>query len=282
MKVSKLFGANLVRAAALAVAAVGASVAPAVSAGGEGVHVIDHEWSFEGPFGYYDRAQLQRGWQVYSEVCASCHSMKYVHYRDLGYEGGPAFPPEQVEAIAAGFDVPDIDAEGESIDRPAKPTDQLASPFPNEEAAVATHGANPPDLSLITKNRVGYHGILTQILQGSGGPEYVYSLLLGYREAPEGYEVPDGSHFNVYFKGHSIKMAEPLSDEQVEYQDGTKATKEQMAEDVTAFLMWAAEPKLEERKRSGFVNLIFLAIFAMLLWFSNKKLWKSVKAGGDA
>ena len=272
---------RLLQAALLAVATMSASATPTLAAGGGG-EVVDHEWSFEGPFGAFDRAQLQRGWQIYSEVCSACHGMRYLHYRDLGRVGGPEFPPEQVEAIAEGFLVKDFDTEGQEIERPAKPTDPILSPYPNEEAATAILGAAPPDLSLITKNRTGYHGIVTQMVKGLGGTEYIYSLMIGYRDPPEQYDLPDGSYFNAYYPGHAIKMAPQLIEDRVTYQDGTPATTEQMAADVAAFLAWAAEPSMEERKQAGFANLIFLAIFAMLLWFSTKKLWKPIKEGKDA
>ncbi|MCI4665040.1 MAG: cytochrome c1 [Neomegalonema sp.] len=277
MKTMKFF-----RAAVLSVAALAAGAAPALAAGGDGPKIKDVTWSFEGPLGRFDRAQLQRGWQIYAEVCASCHSMKYLRYGDLGRKGGPEFPADQVEAIAATFEVPDVGPDGQAITRPAIPTDALASPFPNRKAAEATLGAYPPDLSLITKKRTGFHGILTQMFKGTGGAEYVYALLTGYTEAPAGFKVPDGAHFNPYFKDFAIKMLAPLPEDRVTYQDGTKATTEQMALDITAFLAWAAEPKMEERKRAGLANIIFLSIFAVLLWFSTKKLWKPIKNGEDA
>ncbi len=270
------------RVLAAMVSAVALTAGGAALAAGGKVEVIDYDWSFEGPFGQYDEAQLQRGWQVYTTVCAQCHSLQYVHYRDLGSETGPNYPPEQVEAMAAMAQVPDIDDTGNEIMRPALPTDRVASPFPNREMATAAFGAYPPDLSLITRARKGYSGIVTQVFQGGGGEEYVYSVLMGYTEQPENFEVPPGGYYNAYYPGHVIKMSQPLYEGGVPYQDGTEATVEQMAADVTAFLAWAADPHMEDRKRAGFANLTFLVIFAVLLWFSTKKLWKRVKEGGDA
>ncbi|MCI4662135.1 MAG: cytochrome c1 [Neomegalonema sp.] len=255
----------------------------AMAAGG-GTHVIDHTWSFEGVFGKFDRAQLQRGFQVYKEVCASCHSLELVSFRNLGEPGGPQFPEEQVKAIAASFTVIDgPDAEGEMFERPGVPADKFPAPFPNVEAAKASNGgAYPPDLSLITKARAGYHGILTQMVQGAGGPEYIYSLLNGYtEEPPEGLD-PGELNYNAYFPGYRIAMAQPLYEDSVEYQDGTAATIEQQSADVVAFLAWAAEPKMEARKQAGVRNILLLIIFGVLLWYSNKQLWKPVKYGQDA
>lgn len=271
-------------AAALGALALTVAAAPSALAAGKSVDVIDHDWSFEGPFGTFDAAELQRGWQVYSEVCAGCHAMQYLSYRDLGDPNGPAFPPEQVEAIAAQFEVADgLDTNGEVFFRTALPSDRLASPFLTREAAEeAMGGAYPVDLSLITKARTGYTGIITQILQGGGGPEYVYSLLLGYTdEPPENFDVGDLS-YNKYFPGHRIAMAQPLWGDDVAFQDGTEATIQQQAHDVTAFLTWAAEPKMVDRKQAGVRNLVLLVIFAALAWYSNKKLWKPVKNGEDA
>ena len=276
------------RKALKALAAAGAAIAALAAApsfaAGPGPGVIDHDWSFEGPFGAFDQAELQRGWQVYSQVCASCHSMEYLHYRDLGDPNGPAFPPEQVKAMAAQFEVEaGPDADGEMFTRPAIPSDKLAKPFPNKEAAMAAMGgAYPPDLSLITKARTGYTGIFTQITQGIGGSEYVYSLMLGYtEEPPENFDVGDLS-YNKYFPGHLIAMAQPLYGDDVEYQDGTEATIEQQAHDLVAFLTWAAEPQMVERKQAGMRNIILLIIFGVLVWYSNKKLWKPIKEGGEA
>ncbi|MEL6977555.1 MAG: cytochrome c1 [Pseudomonadota bacterium] len=273
------------RRAAAAIAALALGVGLSLSAGvqsaeaaGKGVAAKEHDFVFEGVFGSFDRGQLRRGWQVYAEVCKSCHALEHLSYRNLGEPGGPEFSPEDVKAIASTFEVPDIDEFGDEIAREALPSDKMALPYPNEIAArSANAGAYPPDLSLITKARTGCTGIWNQIWQGGAcGPEYVYSLLLGYTDVPEGFDPGDLS-YNKYFPGHKIAMAQPLYEEQVEYLDGTEATLEQQAEDVTAFLHWAAEPKLEERKEAGFRNIVFLTLFAILLYFSNRKLWASVK-----
>ncbi|MGD1868520.1 MAG: cytochrome c1 [Neomegalonema sp.] len=269
---------------ALATAAGLLVAGPALSAG-KSVGVIDHDWSFEGPFGTFDRQQLQRGWQVYSEICASCHSMDYLSFRNLGEPGGPEFPPEQVKAIAENWLYPVVttDDEGEVLERTPLPSDRIPGPFANREAAIAANGgAYPPDLSLITKARIGYNGIIKQVMEGAGGPEYVYSLLLGYAdEEPEGFD-GGGLSYNRYFPGHRIAMGQPLYGDDVEYQDGTEATIEQHAADLVAFLTWAAEPKMEERKEAGVRNIILLALFAVLLWYSNKTLWRPIKDGGQA
>lgn len=267
-------------AAAAALAAAGFS-APALAAG-DAPKVLDKDWSFEGPFGTWDQAELQRGWQVFTEVCSACHGLQYVSFRNLGDPSGPGFPEEQVKAMAAAYPhkIADIDDAGDPVERDALPSDRIPSPYPNKVMAAALNGgAIPPDLSLITKARAGHHGIITQLVEGMGGPEYVYSLMLGYQdEPPEGFEVGVLS-YNKYFPGHRIAMGRQLYDDLVEYQDGTPATTEQMSSDVSAFLAWAAEPKMVERKQAGLKNLIFMALFAVLLWYSNKKLWAPIKKG---
>ncbi len=263
---------TLAATAALVLAAL-----PAIAAGG-GAEIEDHAFSFEGPFGRFDQAQLQRGWQVYSEVCAACHGLKHLYYRNLAEEGGPTFTESQAKAIAAAFLVVDgPDSDGEMFERPAELSDPMVSPFANDaEAAVANGGAVPPDLSVITKSRAGFHGIVNQLLSGSGGPEYVRALLLGYEEAPA--DVDTGTlYYNPVFPGGAIAMAPPLLDDIVEYQDGTPATEERMASDVSAFLAWAAEPYMVERKVAGIRNIVILLVLAGLLYASTHKLWKPVK-----
>ena len=230
------------------------------SEGGELKHV---DWSFKAPFGMFDRAQLKRGFQVYKEVCAACHSVKYVTYRNLGEDGGPEFSEAEVKAIAAGANVTDgPNADGEMFERPAEPKDKIIKPFPNDNAArAANNGALPPDLSLMSKAR-------------KNGPDYVYSLLTGYGEPPADVTMADGMNYNAYFPGHQIAMPAPLSDDQVTYEDGTAASVDQMARDVTAFLAWTAEPKLEDRHRLGFKAMIFLAVLAGLLFASYRRVWK--------
>ena len=237
-------------------------------------------FSFEGPFGTFDKGQLQRGYKVYKEVCANCHAMQYVSFRNLAEPGGPGFNDEQVKAVAATFTVRDgPGADGEMFDRPGLPSDRMPSPFANEQAArVANGGAYPPDLSLMTKSRPGWYGTFNQLVNGIGGPQYVYSVLTGYEEpnAELAKEQPEGKYYNPYFaSGHWIGMPPPLAEGQVTFDDGTPSSIDQMARDVSAFLAWTAEPKLEERKRAGFSVIIFLGIFAGLLYLVKKKIWAS-------
>jgi len=233
-------------------------------------------FAHEGPFGTFDRQQLQRGYKVYKEVCASCHSMRLVSFRNLA-EGG-IFTDEQVKALAATFTVQDgPNDSGEMFDRPGLPSDRFPSPFANEEAAKSANGgAVPPDLSLITKGRAGWYGTFNQLLNGIGGPQYVYSVLTGYEE-PHGdlaAEKPEGKHFNEYFTaGPWIGMAPPLADGQVTFDDGAPNTIDGMAKDVAAFLAFTAEPKMEERKQTGFMVMIYLAVLSVLLYLVKKKVW---------
>ena len=222
-------------------------------------------WTFDGVFGKFDRAQLQRGYQVYKEVCAACHSMDYVAFRNLGDAGGPELTEEQVKAIAAEYEVTDgPDDAGDMFERAALPKDKFPAPFANEQAARASNGgAYPPDLSLMAKAR-------------PNGPNYIYSLLVGYEDAPEGFELAEGMNYNPYFGGSQIAMAAPLSEDAVEYQDGTKASVDQMSKDVAAFMMWTAEPKLEERKSLGFKVMIYLVLLAALLYFVKRRVWEKV------
>lgn len=249
-------------------------------AGSGGVKsAVDIDFSFEGPFGKFDKAQLQRGFQVYNEVCAACHSLNYVSYRELSEPDGPAFTEAEVKAIAAEKEVTDgPNTDGEMFQRPALPSDKFVPPFPNKEAAVAANGAYPPDLSLLTKARAGWHGTFNQLFNGLGGSEYVYSVLTGYQEPPKGAKGPEGKSYNPYFvAGPWISMAAPLSEGSVTYADGTEATVDQMAKDVAAFLTWTAEPRMVERKELGLRVMVFLAIFSVLLYFSYKSLWRNVK-----
>lgn len=233
-------------------------------------------YSFEGPFGTFDRTQLQRGYKVYKEVCANCHGMHLVSFRNLA-EGG-IFNEEQVKALAASFTVKDgPDSSGEMFDRPGLPSDRFPSPFANEEAAKASNGgAAPPDLSLITKSREGWHGTFNQLWNGIGGPQYVYSLLIGYEEPSEEMkkEAPEGKHYNPYFvAGPWISMPPPLADGQVAFDDGSPNTVDAMAKDVSAFLAWTAEPKMEERKHTGFMVMIYLAVLSIMLYLVKKRVW---------
>jgi ubiquinol-cytochrome c reductase cytochrome c1 subunit len=238
------------------------------------------DWSFAGPFGKYDKGQLQRGLKVFTEVCAACHSMDLVAFRtleDLGYSEA------QVKAFAANYEVEDgPNADGEMFMRPAVASDHFPSPFPNKEAAAAANGgAAPPDFSLIAKARGVTRGfptfvfdIFTQYQQG--GPDYIHALLTGYQDPPEGVEVAEGTYFNPYFiAGQSLAMAQPISDGQVTYDDGAPETMEQYSLDVSAFLMWAAEPHLEDRKRMGFMVMVFLAIFTALIYLTKKSVYST-------
>jgi ubiquinol-cytochrome c reductase cytochrome c1 subunit len=265
---------NSLCAASLGLMAIGAS---AFAAEGQ-KEAKDIAYSFEGPFGSFDRGQLQRGYKVYKEVCSNCHSMNYLSFRNLGDQGGPAFEPKQVEALAATFTVKDgPGADGEMFDRPALPSDRLPAPFANPQAAAAANGgAVPPDLSLITKFRPGWYGTLNQLVNGIGGPQYVYSVVTGYEDPPADIaaEVPEGKYYNPYFaNGHFIGMPPPLSDGQVTFDDGAPNTVDAMARDVSAFMAWTAEPKLEERKSLGFMVVIYLTILAGLLFFVKKRVW---------
>lgn len=241
----------------------------------------DVSYPFEGPFGHFDKGQLQRGYKVYKEVCSACHAMKYVSFRNLAEPGGPGFSAEEVKALAATFTVNDGPGEdGEMFDRPGLPSDRFPSPFANDKAAAnANGGAVPPDLSLITKARAGWYGTVEQLIHGIGGPEYVFSVLTGYEEPPAELraEQPEGKAYNPYFaSGHWISMAPPLVDGHVIFDDGAPNTVADMARDVSAFLAWTAEPKLEERKSMGFATLIYLAVLALLLFLVKKKLWARV------
>jgi ubiquinol-cytochrome c reductase cytochrome c1 subunit len=247
------------------------------------------EFSFEGPFGKFDKAELQRGYKVYREVCASCHAMNLMYFRNLGQKGGPFYDAKYpnpndnpyVKALAADMQVPDIDSEtGDAIQRPATSADRFPSPYANEAAARGGNGgALPPDLSVITKAR-------------HEGPQYVYSILTGYVNPPAGLTVPATGHYNPYMpgdltaywkgdhktvpQGGFIAMPPPLSPDKVTFDDGTKSTVEQQAKDVAAFLAWASEPKMEERKQFGLGAMIYLVIFSILLWFSYRRIWRGV------
>jgi len=240
------------------------------------------EWSFAGPFGTWDIGQLQRGLQVYSEVCAACHSLNLVAYRslaDLGYS------EDQIKAYAAEYEITDgPDDEGEMFERPAKPADRFVGPYPNVQAGkAANNGAPPPDFSLLAKSRIPKRGfpyyvfdVFTMYVEN--GPDYLYSLLTGYVDAPAGYKVPENAHYNPYFiSGSALAMASPLSDELIDYTDGSPQTVDQYARDVAAFMMWAAEPDLINRKALGFKVMIFLLLFSGLLYLTKKRVWSSLK-----
>lgn len=252
--------------------------APAFAAG-KVEHPEKMPWSFAGPFGKFDMAQVQRGFQVYKEVCSSCHGMKLMSYRNLGQKAGPWYSEEHknpnenpyVKAIAAAYTVADIDAAGEAIERPGRPSDRFISPYESDaQARSANGGALPPDLSVIIKAR-------------HDGANYVHSLLTGYNKpVPKEMTVPDGKHYNPWFAGGMIAMGEQLADGRVDYADtpankGIKNTEEQMSQDVVAFLTWASEPKQQLRKETGLAVMIYLAILAFILYLSYRAVWRNVE-----
>ena len=232
----------------------------------EKIEYLTTDWSFKGLFGKFDRGALQRGYQVYTEVCSSCHSMKYLSYRNLAEKGGPEFSIAEAKAIAASFEVTDgPNDDGEMFTRPGKLSDKFVMPYDNVKAAQAANGgAYPPDMSVLVKAR-------------GGGVDYIYSLLQGYEDPPVGMSLDDGVYYNKYMYGNKIKMASPLSDGIVEYSDGTKATQKQMAKDVVTFLMWSAEPHLESRHRVGFKVIIYLLVLTILVYFSMKRIWSRIE-----
>jgi ubiquinol-cytochrome c reductase cytochrome c1 subunit len=260
-------------------------------------HHVD--WSFSGPFGKFDPQQLQRGFHVYRDVCAGCHSLSMVAFRNLASESGPHFSEEQVAALAAEYQILDgPDGSGEMFERPGRASDYFPPPFANEQAARAANGgAYPPDLSLIAKARAVERGfptfvfdVFTQYHQELG-PDYIYSLLTGYQDPPAGVEVAEGQYYNPYFiSGPSLAMPPPLSDGQVSYaqnQDETEVndvpeTVDQYSKDVTAFLMWAAEPHMVERKAMGLTVMIFLILLAGLVYYTKKKVWAYSPGEGAA
>ena len=220
-------------------------------------------WTFNGIFGTFDRQAIQRGYQVYTEVCAGCHSLKRVAFRNLAEVG---FSEAEIKAIAKEASVVDgPNDDGEMFERPGIPSDRFVPPFPNEKAARASNGgAFPPDLSLITKARVK-------------GPDYLYSLLTGYEDAPESFSLPEGKYYNSAFPGYAISMAPPLSTDAVEYQDGTPASLDQMSQDLVHFLQWSAEPEMEKRKQMGLKVMIFMLIVTGLFAIAKKRTWAKLK-----
>ncbi|HWX04662.1 MAG TPA: cytochrome c1, partial [Bradyrhizobium sp.] len=276
------------KAATLASAVIALAVAGTLFAGSvQSARAEEQEappsqkWSFAGPFGKYDRGSLQRGLKVYKEVCSACHSLNYIAFRNLADSGGPGYSTAQAAALAAEYKVKDgPNDQGEMFERPGRPADYFPAPFPNEQAARAANGgAAPPDLSLITKARSYERGFpwfifdfFTQFQEQ--GPNYVSGILQGFEDkVPAGVTIPDGAYYNKYFPGHAIKMPKPLSDGQVTFDDGSPATVAQYAHDVTTFLMWTADPHLEDRKRLGMQAFVFLIIFAGLMYFTKKKVW---------
>lgn len=266
-----------------------------VMAAGAETHIEDVAFSFEGPFGKFDRNQLQRGLQVYTEACSGCHGLKQVPIRTLADPGGPELPEDQVRAYAAAFPLLDEDSNRQLYDAEK----QEFRPLLSSDKFPANHTAGAPDLSMMAKSRAGFHGPyglgINQLLKGIGGPEYITSLLRGYEDAPACAPDDMDGYYNVSFAnggypdsckdehgGHTtpgswIAMPPPLSDGQVTYADGHPDTVEHMAEDVSAFLMWAAEPKMMARKQAGLTAVIFLTVLSVLLYLTNKKIWSAVK-----
>ena len=225
----------------------------------EGKELPERDWSFSGIFGQFDRGAMQRGLQVYREVCSGCHGLRFIAFRNLAALG---YGEDEIKAIAADYSIVDgPNEEGEMFERPGRPPDRFPSPFPNDKAAAANNnGAVPPDLSLIVKAR-------------TGGADYVHGLLTGYAEPPEGLEILEGQNYNLYFPGNVTAMAPPLFEDAVEYGDGTPATVERMATDVATFLAWTAEPEMEERKSMGIGVMLFLLVFTGVLYAVKRKVW---------
>jgi len=250
---------RIVRILSLAAALGAIALAPAIAE--EEISYAKQKWSFDGPFGTFDRAAAQRGSQVFTAVCSNCHSLKQAYYRDLK---GIGLENEAITAIAAGFNVPTVADDGSNAERPARPSDHFRSPFANEKAArSANGGALPPDLSVIVKAR-------------DGGADYIYALLTGYGEAPSSMKMGDGMNYNKAFTGSQIGMPRPLNDGQVEYADGTKATTEQMAKDVVTFLSYIANPEMEARKRLGVKLVLFLVLMTGVTYAVKRKVWADV------
>jgi ubiquinol-cytochrome c reductase cytochrome b/c1 subunit len=277
----------------LALAAATAIALPMGAAAQEHAHETPAppmlSWSFAGPFGRYDQGQLQRGFKVYKEVCHACHAISMLRFRNLAEPGGPGFSSAQAAAVASEYKIKDgPNDQGEMFERDGRLADALPWNFANDAAArAALGGVLPPDMSVIAKARTYERGfpwflidLITQYQEQ--GPDYIAALMMGYAEKPADFTLPSPTmHYNTYFPGHAIGMPPPLSNDQVTYDDGAPQTVEQYAKDVAAFLMWVAEPHLTERKRIGFQVMIFLIIFAGLLYFTKKKVWKAVELNPD-
>jgi cytochrome c1 len=254
-----------------------AAVVPAVAQEHGSPTPPPQKWSFSGPFGTFDRAQLQRGLKVYREVCQVCHGMKLVAFRNLEALG---YSEAQVKAIASEYKIKDgPNDQGEMFERDGRPADYFPTPWPNEQAARARYNGVPPDFSVLAKARTYERGfpqfifdMFTQFQEQ--GPDYIHALMTGYEEKPPaGFKLPPGSFYNKYFPGHALAMPPPLTDKRVEYTDGSPTTVDQYAKDVATFMMWAAEPHMEQRKRVGLQVMVFLIVFASLLYFTKKKVW---------
>ena len=284
-------------AAGLGLAGISLANAAEGAAGAANHEIHRQHWHFSGVLGHFDQAQLQRGYQVYKDVCATCHSMKLLSFRNLSEKGGPEFPEDGVKALAATFEIVDgPNDSGKMFKRPGVPSDRFPNPFSNDQQArAANNGALPPDLSIMAKARgveneapfymvpvVWAKDILTAYQEG--GPDYIYAMLTGYAQAPKDMKLADGAmlkmadgmNFNWAFPGYQIAMPPPLSDKQVKYSDGSPLTVDQYAKDVSAFLMWAAEPKLDQRKSMGINVLLYLLIASVLMYLAKKRIWSRV------
>ena len=233
-----------------------------VLASGSGNDLPKHNWSFKGLTGTFDKSSVQRGFKVYREVCSGCHSMSLLYYRDLIDIG---FSDEEVKAIAAEYTIIDgPNEEGEMFERPAKPSDRFVPPFSNEqEARISNNGSYPPDLSVITKAK-------------KHGPDYIFNLLLGYTEPPVDFELGEGMYYNKWKEGHQISMAQPLDEDYVDYDDGTENNLPQLAEDITTFLVWSAEPELETRKKLGIKVILFFIVLGSIVFIVKNRLWREI------
>jgi ubiquinol-cytochrome c reductase cytochrome b/c1 subunit len=272
---------SLIVALALASALTGLGMRPASAQEAEAPP--RQHWPFSGPFGTYDTAQLQRGFKIYKEVCSNCHSLKLMAFRNLADPDGPAFSEAQAATIAEGYQITDgPNDQGQMFQRSGRIADYFPPPFPNDQAArAALGGALPPDMSDLAKARSYEAGFPWFIVDAftqyqEDGPDYIHAILTGYADPPAGFTLAPGAQYNKYFPGHAIGMPKPLSDGQVEYTDGTPATVDQYGRDVSAFLMWAAEPKLDARKRLGFQVMVFLIVLTGLLYFTKKRVWHAV------
>ena len=227
------------------------------------IELMEQKWPFNGIFGRFDESSLQRGFQVYREVCAACHGIRHISYRDLK---GIGYTNDEVKIIAADYEILDgPNDEGEMFEREARPSDKFVGPYENDKIArLANNGAYPPDLSLIVKAR-------------ADGANYLYSLLNGYKEFPDNFEASEGMYYNEFYPGNQIAMPSPLMDDIVEYSDGTEASQSQIAKDITSFLAWTAEPELEERKSLGVKTLFFLILITIMLLGVKRKIWKDVE-----
>ena len=275
---------------------------PVLASGGEGEGAPHQKWTFAGVRGHFDQAQLQRGFQVYKEVCANCHNLRLVKYRNLGDAGGPAFSEAVVKELAKASSFTEVNDQGKVVPRTGKPQDPIMlAPWRNEQEARATYnGALPPDLSVMAKARASHAEMAwykeplkwgTDIVTGyqEGGPDYIHALLMGYPadgKAPadlkteEGapFKLAEGMNFNKAFPGYQIAMAPPpIGDGLIKYADGTPRTQDQYSRDVTAFLMWTAEPNLDQRKRIGMQVLIYLGVTSLLLWLAKRRLWARIE-----